>query len=383
MKKNKKIAYITGTRADFGLMTSVLKEIEKNERLSLDVYATGMHLMKKFGNSVELVEKEFKDAKRINSVFESDEKEAVVEFISVLSKGIIEVFKKNKPDFVLTLGDRPEMLCVAMCCLYLGIPSGQLHAGDRTFTVDEPARHAITKMSHLFFPATKDAAKRIIKMGEDSWRIHVVGAPGLDFIYNTFLPSKREIFSFLKLELGQKFILVLQHPISENVEEANLQMAEVIEAIKTFKMPIVLIYPNADPGGRRMIEVLAREKNNNLFRIFSNVEYQYFLGIQREASVWVGNSSAGMIESSSFRVPVVNVGIRQIGRQHGENVINVKCKKKEIIEAVSKSLKDEAYLRSLKSISNPWGDGKTGKRIASILADLEINDKLMTKQITY
>ncbi|PIR79708.1 MAG: UDP-N-acetylglucosamine 2-epimerase (hydrolyzing) [Candidatus Levybacteria bacterium CG10_big_fil_rev_8_21_14_0_10_35_13] len=379
----KKIAYITGTRADFGLMTNVLREIENNGKLSLCIYSTGMHLMKKFGNTVNLVEKEFQNTKRINSIFKSDEKEAVVDFISDLSKGIVNAFSKNKPDFVLTLGDRPEMLSVAMSCLYLRIPSGQLHAGDRTFTVDESARHAITKMSHLFFPATKEAGERIKRMGEEPWRIHVVGAPGLDLIFNSSLPTRKEIFSFLRFSPSQSYILVLQHPVSENIEEANLQIAETLEAVKAFKLPIVLIYPNADPGGRRMIEVLTKEKNNSLLKIFSNIEYKYFLGIQREASVWVGNSSAGMIESSSFKVPVVNVGIRQIGRQHGKNVISVPCKKKEILKAVSKSLNDKAYLKSLESILNPWGDGKTGKRVADILADLIIDDKLMTKQITY
>lgn len=383
MIKRRKIAYISGARADSGLMTSVLKAIDRDQNLKLQTYATGMHLMKKFGRTVNLVKRDFPQTKIINAVFESDKKESVVRFISKLSKGIIDVFSKDRPDFVLTLGDRPEMLCTAMACLYLGIPTGQLHAGDRTHTVDEPARHSITKMSHVLFAATNKAAQRLKRMGEDEWRIHVVGAPGLDIINNSDLPKREEIYSFLKLNRNDKFILVTQHPISENVEESDSQMNEIIEALKSFSIPVIVIYPNADPGGRKMIKSIGNIRKNKNFRIFPNVDYRLFLGLEREASAWVGNSSAGVIESASFKTPVVNVGIRQIGRQHGVNVIHVDCHKKQIELAVSKSLFDPEYLKVLRRIKNPWGDGKTGEKVVKVIRELEINNRLLTKQIAY
>src|SRR3989338_6785182 len=209
---NKKIAYISGTRADFGLMTPVLAAIKKSKKL--------------------------------------DEKQAMAEFASILISKLVSLFEKDRPDFVLTLGDRPEMISVALVCLYLGIPTGQIHGGDKSATVDEIARHAITKLSHLHFPATREAAERIKKMGEESWRIKVVGAPALDVIMNEQLPTREQLFKNLGLDLKKKVILVTQHPVSEEYEKSGSQMAEIISAIKTFELPVVIIYPHADAGGR-------------------------------------------------------------------------------------------------------------------------------------
>lgn len=300
-------------------------------------------------------------------------------FMTKLTSVLIE----DKPDFVLLLGDRVEVLCAATVCLYLNIPVGQVHGGDKTSTVDEVARHAITKLSHIHFPATEEAAERIKKMGEEDWRIHIVGAPALDFILNEKLPTREELFKELGLELEKKVILVIQHPISEEVEDAGKQMEETLAAVKKFGLPVIVIYPHADAGGRKIIEVVDREKNNPLFKIVPSLPYDQFLALEREAAVWVGNSSGAMIESSSFKTPVVNVGTRQQGRQHGDNLINVGYNRDEIAVAVDKSLRDKKYLAKLAKITNPWGDGKTGPKVAKILENINIDDRLLTKRITY
>lgn len=379
----KKIAYVSGTRADYGLMTSILKAIDKSDKLELLLYATGIHLMSKFGETVKEVKKEFPQTKRIPAVFESDDHLGMAKFTGQFLTRLVSAFEKDKPDLVLTLGDRVEMLCVATACLYLGIPTAQVHGGEKTFTVDEAARHAITKLSQFHFPATKESAERIKKMGEETWRIHVVGAPALDTILNEKLPSRREVLDYLKLGKDQKFILVTQHPVSEKYQEAGKQMEETLAAVKTFGLPVVIIYPNADAGGLKIIKVLEREKNNPLFRIFPSIPYKMFLALEREAAVWVGNSSAGMIESSSFKTPVVNIGIRQLGRQHGENLLNVGYNRKEIAAVIKKSLFDKKYRKKLLRVTNPYGDGKTGPRVAKILENLNLDSKLLIKQITY
>ena len=383
LKNKKKIAYISGTRADFGLMTPILKAINQSAKLNLQVYATGIHLMPEFGETVQYVRKEFPTAIDIKARFGTDDRVGMAKFTGDFLGRLVEIFSKNRPDFVLTLGDRPEMLCTAMACLYLGIPTGQVHGGEKTSTVDEVARHAITKLSHVHFPATEESARRIEKMGEEKWRIHVVGAPALDVILNEKLPTREELFKELGLDPRKKVILVTQHPVSEEVEEAGLQMKETLAAVKKFNLPVVITYPHADAGGRKIIRVIEKEKNNPIFHIFPSLEYKQFLALEREAAVWVGNSSGAMIESSSFQTPVVNIGTRQMGRHRSSNVIDVGYNKKEIEKAIDKSLNDPAYLKRLKKIKNPWGDGKTGPRVAKILENIGINSRLLTKQITY
>jgi len=293
------------------------------------------------------------------------------------------VFSRYKPDLVLVLGDRIEMLCTAVTCLYLGIPVGHIHGGDKSATVDELARHAITKLSHIHFPATKTASQRIKKMGEEDWRIHIVGSPALDTILNEQLPDRDEILNEFGIGSDKKFILVTQHPISELIKQSAKQMTIILEAVKHFNLPTIVIYPNADAGGREMIRIIDKEKNNSFFRIYPSLPFKKFIGLEKEASVWVGNSSAAMIESSSFKTPVVNIGPRQSGREHGGNVINVGYSRQEIISAISKSLNDRHYLSDLQKVVNPWGDGQAGRRIVNVLESLELGPKLLHKQITY
>lgn len=381
--QKKKIAYISGTRADFGLMTPVLNEIKKSELLDLKLYFTGEHLMAEFGSTMNHVKRYFPNAVPIRAVFEKDGRIGMAKFTSKLLDKVIDIFDRNKPDLVLVLGDRPEMLSVATACLYLGIPIGHIHGGEKTGTVDEIARHAITKMSHIHFSATKEATLRIEKMGEDDWRINKVGAPGIDVILNEKLPNKDELFRRLNLNPEDRIILVTQHPVSEDISNAGRQMEITMSAVKEFNMPVVVIYPHADAGGKKIIEVIKKEQKNPMFRIFPSLEYKIFLALERETSVWVGNSSGAIIESASFGTPVVNIGNRQHGRLRSGNIIDVGYNKKEIIDAINKSLNDEKYRIRIKAIKNCWGDGKASSRIVSILEKLEITPQLLNKQISY
>jgi UDP-hydrolysing UDP-N-acetyl-D-glucosamine 2-epimerase len=380
----KRVAYISGTRADFGLMSPVLRAISNSKKMNLTIYATGMHLMKEFGYSYKLIHKEFKSVKKINTTFTKDNELGMANFISSFLQQITNSLSKDRPDFVLTLGDRPEMLATAIACNYLHIPTGQLHGGEKTSTIDEISRHAITKLSHLHFPATKESAERILKMGEESWRIHVVGAPSLDVILHQQLPSKRQLERKLGLKkFLKKPILVTLHPISNDWRQASWQMQQTLNAVKTIERDIIIVYPNADSGGRSMIRKIQSYKKLKNFHIFSNIEYKYFLALEREAAVWVGNSSGAIIESPSFNLPVINIGPRQVGRQRATNVIDVPYNTNQISAAVKRALTDKKFLKQVRLTKNPWGDGKTAKRVASILEKLVINEKLLNKKLTY
>lgn len=382
-KNTKKILYVTGTRADFGLMAPVLKAIKKSKSLNLDIYATGEHLMPELGDTVKEVKKYFPETISIKSFFKKDNEVGVVDFAGDLLLKIRKILSKTKPDLILVLGDRVEMLCTALAGLYMGIPIAHIHGGEKTGTVDEVVRHTITKMSHLHFTATKSAVNRIINMGEVSNKVYNVGAPALDTILRKHLPTREELYSKLKIDLNKKFILLAQHPSSEDTETVQKHIKIIIKAVKHSQLPVIVVYPHLDVGGRQIIKEIEREKNNNLFKIFKNVDHQTFLALEREAGVMVGNSSAGIIEAASFKTPVVNIGDRQNGRERSGNVLDVDYDEKKIAKAIEKSLYDKKYLAKLKKIKNIWGDGKTSERIVKILENLEINKSLLNKQICY
>ncbi|KKQ24805.1 MAG: UDP-N-acetyl-D-glucosamine 2-epimerase, UDP-hydrolysing [Candidatus Roizmanbacteria bacterium GW2011_GWC2_37_13] len=379
----KKIAYISGGRMDFGLMTSVLDHIIKSKFLDLQLYYTGLHLMEKHGKSENLIKKQYPFAKTISASFDKSGSNSMNLFLKDFTENLVKVFLKNKPDIVIVLGDRIEMLATAMVALYFKIPIAHIHGGDKTRHIDEVARHAITKLSHLHFVATDDAADRVKRMGEEDWRIFNVGAPGLDNILSEKTMDRDRLMKFLRLNNSDKYLLVWQHPVFEEIKNVSDQIKETVAAVKYFKTPVVFIYPNADPGSKEIIKTIDKEKKNPFFRIFPNVDRETFISLERHALVWVTNSSAGVIESASFHKPVVNLGKRQEGRIKAENVIDVDFKRKEIIKVIEKCQSNKVFLEKIKKIKNPWGDGKAGFRISNVLERIRLDEKLWNKQISY
>ena len=379
MQSKKRIVFVNGTRADFGLMLPILKKINKNPKFKLQVYACGMHLMKDFGYTIELVNKEFPNVKLLKVIFRNDTRKSMSLYIGELIKQLTYEFSLKRPDIVLVVGDRIEMFATAITALYLGITVAHIHGGDKSGTVDDSARHAISKIAHLHFAPSKIAVKRLKKLGEEDWRIHLVGAPALDTILYEKLPSKKELFQKLKLPLNKKIILITQHPVSEEIEHAEKQISITLNAAKKFKLPIVIIYPNADTGGRKMIKIINKEKNNPLVKIFPNLDYHLFLALEREASAWIGNSSAGLIDSTSFKTPVVNIGTRQKDRLKGKNVIDADYNKERIYHAIYKCLYDKNFLKKVRTYKSPWGNGTSADKIISVLEKITINKKLFMK----
>lgn len=382
MSKKKTIAYITGTRADFGLMTSVLRSIEKSKHLKLSLYATGMHLMPKYGSTINEVKKEFPTTKKIPAIFPDNTQLGVGYFFSSLSYEVCRAFKKERPDFVLTLGDRPEMLAIASVCLYLGIPTGHIHGGEKTLTVDEVARHAITKLSQIHFPATAESALRIKKLGEEAWRIHIAGSTGFDAIRHTKIISRSSLLHFLGFAQNKKFILITQHPVSEEINKSRHQMQETVAAAKALKLPLVIIYPNADPGSEEIIQEIEKERKNPDVRIFKNAPYDVFLSLQKHAALWIGNSSAGIIESGYFGTPVINVGMRQTGRECGGNVKHV-SHSRLLMYRIGKHLLRVSDKMKVHPPKSPYGAGNASRLILRILETLPQDSKLLKKQLEY
>jgi len=299
----------------------------------------------------------------------------VGKFIQLLTDKV----KKIKPDIILLLGDRAEMLAGAIVGTYLTIPVAHIHGGDISSTVDEIVRHAITKLAHIHFPATEKSAERIIKMGEESWRVHVVGAPGLDLIVNEKLLSKEEICKNLSLDPKKPIFLVIQHPVTMEIEQAEKQMRETMEAITHLKQQTVVVYPNADAGGRKMVEVIKEYEKYPFIKLFKNIPHKEYLSLMKYAAVMIGNSSSGIVEAPSFKLPVVNIGTRQEGRERANNIIDADYDKEEIKKAIKKALSPE-FKEKVKKCKNPYGDGKTGERVANILDKIKIDNRLLQKK---
>jgi len=381
----RKIAVVTGSRAEYGILYSVLKAIEARQELKLSLVVTGMHLSHEFGYTVEQIERDGFDIEaKVDMLLSSDASVAMAKSIGLGIMGMAQTWEQLKPDIIVVFGDRVEPLAAAVSGAYMGIPVAHIHGGDSPKAgLDEYARHAITKLAHIHLPATEKSAERIIKMGEDEWRVHVVGSPALDMILNEPLLAAEVLVEKLGLDLARPLILAVQHSVTTQADEAAKQMRETLEAIVEIGNPTVLIHPNSDAGGRRMIEVVKEFESYPFIKTFKSLPRREYLSLMKVASVMVGNSSSGIIDAPSFGLPAVNIGIRQEGRERGKNVIDVGHDKQEIIKAIQKALSDKGFLAEVKECESPYGDGKTGPRIAKILSQIEITPQLFQKKITY
>ncbi|MCW3975768.1 MAG: UDP-N-acetylglucosamine 2-epimerase [Candidatus Bathyarchaeota archaeon] len=380
----RKFIVITGTRAEYGIFKPVLKAINERIDVELSLIAIGMHLLKDFGYTINEIEKDgFKISAKIEGLYSKD---SGADMAKSIGKGIVkltEVLDKAKPDILLLLGDRGEMLAGAIAATYMSIPIAHIHGGEVSGNVDGVVRHAITKLAHIHFPATEESANRIIKMGEAPSRVYVVGAPSLDSILKEDIIEPTELSKKYDLDLSKPILLVIHHPVILEFDNAPSQIRETLEAISELKYQTILVYPNADAGGRRMIEVIKEYEKSPFIKTIESIPYREFLSLMNIANAMVGNSSSGIIEAPSFGLPVVNIGSRQDGRQRSTNVIDVGYNRKGIKAAIKKALYDEDFKRKAKECKNPYGNGKASIRIADILSKIKIDKELLQKRFTW
>lgn len=383
VRVRKKIIYVSGTRADYGLMRGVLGAINKDPGFSLTVAATGMHLMPRFGNTIDEIEADGLPVRRVNVVQQKDDYVSMSSFVGRCTVRFTTLFNQVQPDAVLLLGDRGEMLAGAVACTYLAIPIIHIHGGEITSTVDEHVRHAITKLAHIHFPATKKSAERIIRMGEDPAAVHIVGAPGLDAILKGQYTPAAAIGKRYNLDLSRPVILVVQHPVTEEADEAPQQIRETCEALRNLSFQTIIGFPNADAGSRKMIRVIQQYRHLPFIRIYPSLPHQDYLGLMRVASVLVGNSSSGIIEAPSFHLPVVNIGTRQQGRERSINIIDAAYDRGSITMAINKALFDTDFIKKVRLCKNPYGEGKSVRKILSILKKTNFSHIMTQKTLYY
>ena len=382
MKRKRLITCMTGTRADYPRVKSVLQEICRRPNLELKLIVTGMHLVKEFGYTVREIEKDgFDIAARIPMYAGDDSPYGMAKAAARCADGIADAMKDIDPDIFLLTVDRVETLATAQSVALMNIPIAHIQGGEVTGTIDESIRHAVTKLSHIHFTATSNDAKRIMKMGENPRYIYSVGCPYIDIIKRTQYRSKEALSLDYGFDAKKSLVLFTQHPVTTEYGQGVHQIMETIKALQNFpELQIVAPYSNADAGGREIIETMKRHAQ---FHIFPNIKDTDYLSLMKNATFMIGNSSAGIREAPSFQLPVINIGNRQNGRLRAANIIDVHHDAKAISSAINKVLKDEDFINRLKSIKNYYGDGNSAKRIVDVLEKVEITPQLIQKRIIY
>jgi len=297
-------------------------------------------------------------------------------------EGFAKVYEEINPDIVLLSGDRIETFGCCVASAYMGIPIAHIQAGDRSGHIDDSARHAIGKFAHIHLASCKDSADRLKRMGEQEFRIYNVGAPQLDNIVGNNYKEDQVKINGNKINLSTPYILVVQHSVLVEAEFAKYQISTTLKACSNFNIPIIVIYPNSDHGYSDIINQIDKYKSRSNIIGLSNVDRDIYLKLLSNCSVLVGNSSSGILEAPSFKVPVVNIGNRQRGRQQAENIINCEFSNDSIIESIKTALSDE-FSAVLSRAVNPYGDGKSSDRICKILSDINLDRKILDKECTY
>ena len=373
----RKIIYLSGTRADFGLMKSSLLLLD--QQFDLSVIVTGMHLDVNFGHTIDDIRAAgLRICGEVPVDVATRTAQSMASGVGECLKGLTAMLHQHRPDIFVVLGDRGEMLAGAIAALHLGIVCVHIHGGERSGTVDEPVRHAISKLSTYHFVATEQSRERLVRMGERPDRVQVTGAPGLDGIAGQASLSPDEARSALRLPAGQPFVLAIFHPVVQQAGEAYLQTMGLLQALQGIGWPVVWSEPNADAGSRDILRALADQPlPSGSYRV-THLERALFCAAMKHCAVVVGNSSAGIIEAASFGTPVVNVGDRQRLRERSFNVQDVPPEPVAIEVAIREAIQHGKW-----PCHNKYGDGLAGQRIAAQLMTLSLDRTVLEKSNTY
>jgi GDP/UDP-N,N'-diacetylbacillosamine 2-epimerase (hydrolysing) len=379
----RKILYVTGTRADFGLMAHVLQRIHSDSRLTLQVAVTGMHLSTAYGLTVTEIEAlDLPIVARIATAVDDRTPAAMAQGIGTALVVLTDVLQQARPDLLLVIGDRGEMLAGAIAALHLGVPIVHLHGGERSGTVDEPVRHAITKLSHWHFVATEESKDRVIRMGERPEHVWVTGAPSLDGLSDVLHAPRARTLTGLGLSPNARYALVLFHPVVQEMNDAYVQTQSLLLALKSVReahaLEVIWLAPNADAGSGGIIQALNEAPPDLGLHCITHLQRDDYLAVLRHAEVLVGNSSSGIIEAASLGTPVVNIGDRQHCRERNLNTVDCGVSCAEVEDALRQCLG-----RMRHEPANRYGDGQAAGRIVELLATLPICADLLNKVNAY
>ena len=373
----RKIAVVTSSRADYAHLRWLLRDLEAHPAVDLGVITLGPHLSPAFGHTGKGVASQ---SLNIECLLDSDTDVGMAKTIGVATLGLADALGHIRPDILLLVADRYEMLAPASVALALRIPIAHVEGGEITLgAIDDAVRNALTKMSHLHFACTRRAAERIATLGEEPWRIKFCGSLSLDFLRRERLLTRAQAERKIGIALKKDAVLCLYHPVTllnNTIEEAS----EVFAALDDLGEQVIFIYPNADAGSRELMRRAEKfASGHGESRVLMNLDHLTYLSLLRHVGVLVGNSSSGIIESTSLEVPVVNVGIRQQGREHAANVINAPADRKAIRNALTRALSTK-FRREIRGLESPYGDGNASRIVCQTLLRAPVGPKLLFKR---
>jgi len=376
----RKITITTGTRAEYGILRPILNEITQRKKLQLILIVTGTHLSKRHGMTINEIKK---DKFKIYQTFKFlPNDDTGFSAAKSLGDGVIQfakIFKKVKPDINLILGDRDEMFASAIAAYHMNIPNAHIHGGDVSGSIDEYSRHAITKISNIHFAATEKSKRRIIKMGENPKFVYLTGSTSIDELRNNKILSKSQFEKKYGFKLTKNLLVLVQHPVTTQIASTKKHIQNTLKAIEYFGYRTIIIAPNSDAGSNIIFQNIKQFANShNFVRVFSSLPRSDFLCLIKNCGALVGNSSSGLIEASYFGTSVVNIGIRQQGREKSHNVLDAKS---ESIISIKRTIS-----RALKKNTNPsylYGVGTSSPKIAQYLEKIKLSSELIEKRLTY
>lgn len=363
----KKICVITGTRAEYGLLKPLIRKIKENEELQLQLIITGMHLSPEFGLTYKEIEEDgFVIDEKVEMLLSSDTPVGISKSMGLVMIGFADVFERLKPDMIVVLGDRYEIFAAASAASVARIPIAHLHGGETTEgAFDEAFRHSITKMSYLHFTSTEEYRKRVIQLGESPDRVFNVGAIGIESIKELKLLGKKELEKSINFEFGKKTVLVTFHPVTLENSTSKDQFQDLINALDKFNnFKIIFTKANSDTDGRIINTMIDKYVENNKDKAiaFASMGQLKYLSAMKYVDLVIGNSSSGIIEVPSFKVPTINIGDRQKGRVQAETIINCEPLESEIHKAIELGLSSD-FKNKIKKTVNPYGDGNVSQKI--------------------
>lgn len=392
----RKIAVFTGNRAEYGLQFPILKAIEKHDDLEYQLIVSGAHLDGNFGNTLEEIRKDgFHIDAEVEIKMDIDSQIATAQSIGSGILSISRALENLQPDILVVYADRFEGFAAVIAATQMNIPTAHLEGGDLTEggALDDSVRHAMSKLSHLHFTTNQQATNRLLGMGEEGWRVHTVGFPAIDMIKEGEYATANEISERLNLDLNKPLVLFTQHSITTEFEKSIEQVQPSIEAMKQLAsegVQVIMTYPNNDAGGRSIIKSLEELRAESIegIQVHSSLGRHLYHGILALSQgsnfkiACVGNSSSGIKESPIFGCPTVNIGSRQLGRLRGSNVIDAEYDVKSIISTVNKCLYDASFRKICRETDNPYYLGNAGLKVASVLSEVELDQKLIRKEMT-
>ena len=393
-----KICIFSGNRAEYGLLSPIIKNLNESKKIKVFFIVSGSHVDKKFGETINEIKKDkikiYQTIKLFNSGRNKDKSDYTPKNIAEIVEKYSTCLRRIKPDYNLVYADRFESFGAIIASSQMNIPTIHIEGGDKTEggTLDDSVRHAMTKISHIHITTNDNAKKRIIKLGEEKWRVKNFGYSAMDYVKLKNYAKKSEIEDKLKIKITKPIVLFTQHPIpmeNENIQNNFEKILHSIKKLSKLNIQIIITYPNSDYGGKKIIEKINKLKGTKNIKIVRSLGRYLYHGVlalnnKKIKVVCAGNSSSGIKETAIFKCPVVNIGPRQNGRFRSSNVFDVKYDDKQIYETIFRCINDEKVYKKCLKTKNLYGGGSTGKKIKKFIENLKISKKkILIKKITY